>query len=230
MASIITLCLLIAAMYVVVVAGAVAFELTGLDADMARFQALSCFTGTGFTTRASEGVVENRLRRRIASVLIVLGYAGAASVIATAMQSFNVEGWGASLRNVALAVVGGLITFELIRRRRDRIVVWLRTRLTLHLTGDLLEQETLFRAGPGMGVVRIRVPPGCPLAGVPLSELNLSSSGIVVLLFEHDDKTYDPARGDSVLEEGAHVLVFGTFDVVRAAFNGPATPSAERST
>ena len=34
--------------------GAVAFNLTGLEWKAAKFQALSCFTGTGFTTRESE--------------------------------------------------------------------------------------------------------------------------------------------------------------------------------
>lgn len=31
--------------------GSIAFEMTGLERDKARFQALSCFSGTGFTLR-----------------------------------------------------------------------------------------------------------------------------------------------------------------------------------
>lgn len=43
--------------FIVVRIGAVAFELTGLEWSIAKFQALSCFTGTGFTTRESELVL-----------------------------------------------------------------------------------------------------------------------------------------------------------------------------
>ena len=34
--------------------GAVAFEMTGLEKEKAGFQALSCFSGTGFTSREAE--------------------------------------------------------------------------------------------------------------------------------------------------------------------------------
>jgi hypothetical protein len=44
--------------------GAVAFEMTGLDRDKAHFQALSCFSGTGFTTREAELITGHHYRRR----------------------------------------------------------------------------------------------------------------------------------------------------------------------
>jgi len=51
--------------FVIVRIGAIAFELTGLERSLARFQALSCFSGTGFTTRESELIVSSPQRRRI---------------------------------------------------------------------------------------------------------------------------------------------------------------------
>lgn len=45
---------------VVVRVGAVALEMTGLDKDKASFQALSCFSGTGFTTREAELIAGHR--------------------------------------------------------------------------------------------------------------------------------------------------------------------------
>ncbi len=45
--------------FVVVRIGAIAFQLTGLEWSLAKFHALSCFTGTGFTTHESELIVDH---------------------------------------------------------------------------------------------------------------------------------------------------------------------------
>jgi len=75
---------------VVVKIGTIAFELTGLKLPVARFQAISCFTGTGFTTRESELIAKNAQRRKIASVLMIMGYAGFVSLIATSINAIKV--------------------------------------------------------------------------------------------------------------------------------------------
>ena len=89
-ALIVVLIVLVA--YVIVVAGATAYELTGMDRETARFQALSAFTGTGFTTRVSELVVRHPARRRITSTLIILGYAGTATTVeGIGIDEVNIE-------------------------------------------------------------------------------------------------------------------------------------------
>jgi len=223
MTGIIALCILVAASYTVVIAGGIAFELTGVDREMARFQALSCFTGTGYTTRASERIVEHRQRRRIATVLIVLGYANAASVIATLMQSVDVSSVQQSLMHLVAAVVCGAATWYLMRRHRERLMDWIRAQLTRRLLGQHVAVEVLFRAGPGLGVARVSVPEGCAIAGIPLADLHLPSRGLSVLLFEDESHVYHPPTGDSALDEGAHVLVWGHLDEIEAAFR-PGSP------
>jgi hypothetical protein len=42
----------------------VALTMTGLSQEAARFQARSAFTGTGFTTKEAEDVVNHPVRRR----------------------------------------------------------------------------------------------------------------------------------------------------------------------
>lgn len=75
--------------YIVVRIGAVAFELTGMDWKVAKFQALSCFTSTGFTTKESEQVTQNQQRRKIAVTLMIFGHAGLVTLIATFMNSLR---------------------------------------------------------------------------------------------------------------------------------------------
>ena len=82
----------IAISFIVVRIGAIAFELTGLEWSLAKFQALSCFSGTGFTTKEAELITGNPQRRRIASILIVLGHAGFVTFIATFANSLRPSG------------------------------------------------------------------------------------------------------------------------------------------
>lgn len=88
--------------------GSIAFQLTGMEPGMAMFQALSAFTTTGFTTRASEEVVNHRKRRVIASILMIIGHIGIVSVIVTLVHSFASEtgSWLPILRKLVFVMLG----------------------------------------------------------------------------------------------------------------------------
>ena len=71
----------------------VALRLTGLEESQAKFQSLSAFTGTGFTTGEAEMIVNYPVRRRIISLLMVVGNLGLVTVLATLVTSLvNTEG------------------------------------------------------------------------------------------------------------------------------------------
>ena len=75
--------------FIVVRIGGFALQLTGMESNVARFQALSAFTGTGFTTTEAERVVQHRTKRRIVTILIILGNAGLVTIIATLVATFT---------------------------------------------------------------------------------------------------------------------------------------------
>lgn len=90
--------LIILVSFLLVRAAAIGLMMTGLDEKKARFQALSAFTGTGFTTREAETVMNNPIRRRIVSWLMILGNAGIVSIIVTTTSSFiTSEGYQLSI-------------------------------------------------------------------------------------------------------------------------------------
>lgn len=103
---------LLAAIVLIILAivkiGSIAFQLTGMEHRMAMFQSLSAFTNTGFTTSAAEGVVKNRKRRVIATVLIIMGYIGIVGVIVTLVRSFAIEAgsWLPTLKRLVFVLVG----------------------------------------------------------------------------------------------------------------------------
>jgi hypothetical protein len=114
--------------FIIVRIGGFALQLTGIEPDVARFQALSAFSGTGFTTREAERVVGHRTRRRIVTILIILGNAGTVTVIATLVASFTQVG-GYEWFFIRLAIiVGGIFSLcQLIIRSNvgQRIIDWL---------------------------------------------------------------------------------------------------------
>lgn len=75
---------------VIVRIGAIAFELTGMSWEQSKFQALSCFTLTGFTTKEAEFVTNHPQRKKIASLMMILGYAGSISLFATFVNFLSV--------------------------------------------------------------------------------------------------------------------------------------------
>ncbi|MHA2061534.1 MAG: TrkA C-terminal domain-containing protein, partial [Candidatus Sifarchaeia archaeon] len=95
--SVMLFIIVLVASFTIVRIGAVAFQLSGLEWSLAKFQSLSCFSGTGFTTKEAELITGDKRRRRIASVLMVLGNAGLVTMIATVASALNPEntllGW-----------------------------------------------------------------------------------------------------------------------------------------
>ena len=77
MATVVILIGIVIVLMVVVKIGTVAYRVTGLDESTASFQALSAFSGTGFTTREAELITRHPRRRRITKVLMIAGHAAA---------------------------------------------------------------------------------------------------------------------------------------------------------
>ena len=88
MAAVFTVLLVLAMSLVVVRVATVALTLTGLSKDLAEFQALSAFTRSGFTTKESEEIVNDPVRRRIIMFLMLAGNAGVVIAVASLLASF----------------------------------------------------------------------------------------------------------------------------------------------
>jgi hypothetical protein len=93
---------------VIIRVATVGLTMTGISKDLAQFQALSAFTGSGFTTKESEDIVNHPLRRRIVMHLMLMGHVGVVVAIPSVMLSFlNTDG-GGNWRSQALLRAGVL--------------------------------------------------------------------------------------------------------------------------
>lgn len=103
--------------FLVVRAASIALMMTGMDENRARFQALSAFSGTGFTTKEAESVVNNPLRRRIITWLMILGNAGIVTVIVTTTSSLvTSKGYRLPI-NVVILLLGIYVIYKVATRK-----------------------------------------------------------------------------------------------------------------
>ena len=208
--------------FLIVRASAIALMLTGLDQNRARFQALSAFTGTGFTTREAEFVVNHPRRRKIVSWLMILGNAGIITVIVTGTSSL-VTSRGFQLPiNVVILILGIFVIYK-VATHKGFIRRWesfIEDKLVRSTALEEGATEDLLHLIEGFGLVRAIIRENSPLIGNSLSQSELSEKRILVLGIERG-KTWIPVpRSDEIIMDGDRLVVYGPLDVLKSRFKG----------
>lgn len=210
--------ILIAASAIVVKVGSVALRMTGLDAKRAQFQALSAFTGTGFTTRDSELVVRDDRRRRIIMTLMILGYAGFVSVMSTLIGSFVLV---KKAVQVPIQLVAILLCIFLIYRigRRKRLMrkwsEWIERKLARWTSLQEIPVEEVVHLAEGYGVAAIRVRHDSEVIGHSLAEKALTEKDVLVLAIEREGQTIPAPKAQEVIQKGDRLVCYGRLKVIR---------------
>ncbi|MBU0684035.1 MAG: potassium transporter TrkA [Candidatus Omnitrophota bacterium] len=171
---------------------AVALNLTGLNEKKAFFQALSAFTGTGFTTRDSESVVGHDIRRRIIMGLMVLGNAGLVSVITTLMLSFFNRGITPILLNTGIILLAVLLIIKISQNKEitRKLTKKIQEKLIKSSTFTKRPVEEILRLAEGYGIAEVTLNEFCIDRGKTLFESSFRKRDILILAIE---------RGSSVL-------------------------------
>ena len=219
--------------FIVVRIGAIAFQITGLEWSVAKFQALSCFSSTGFTTSEAELIVTNQQRRRIASILIVLGHAGLVTMIATLANSLRAQRvieerltkpilsvippvlvpW----INLAVIGIALYILYKVSTSSRlvKKLTNFLRKRIIRKELIQKVSFEELMLATGGYGVARIALCPGSPVINKTLSDSELRSQDITVLAVTRDGKTISNPPATNQLKLNDELLCFGKLENIK---------------
>ena len=220
--------------FIIVRIGAIAFQLTGLEWSLAKFQSLSCFTGTGFTTKEAELITGNRQRRRIASVLMVLGNAGLVIMIASLAASLNPEeaiitrlsksflpfsipreiAISVNLLIIIVAVYGVYRLFTNPKFSR-KLTEFLREKITRREILKPVSFEELTVSTGGYGVSKIDVCSGSPMLNKTLSESGLRRRDITVLAIESKGKIIPNPPADTKILLDDKLVCFGKLDTIR---------------
>jgi hypothetical protein len=217
--------LVVVVSFTIVRIGAIAFQLTGLSWSQAKFQALSCFTGTGFTTREAELIVGNSQRRKIASFMMVLGNAGLVVLIATFANSLQPDvfiqrftepvmpDWVpytfVPLLNFLIMLLAFFLVVRLFGRMHvsDRITSRLRQSLLRRRLLDSLSLEEPVLSAPHRAIVKIIVGEHSHVIGAPVT--TITAHEIEILAVEGSGKITANPPGDVTLNLGDNLLCLG---------------------
>jgi len=220
--------------FVVVRIGAIAFQLTGLEWSLAKFQALSCFSGTGFTTKESELITGDKQRRKIASVLIILGNAGLVIMIATLAGSlvpqetilsklsksylpFDIKPDSVKWVNLVIIVVVvygiyRIFTYEKFVRKMTTL---LRKKIIKKEIFQKVSFEELLLATGGYGISRITVSSGSPILNKTLANSQLREYDITILATVRSGETIPNPTANMKILLSDELICFGKLENIR---------------
>ena len=220
MVVLITFLLVVLFSIIVVRIGTVALRMTGLSREVAAFQAQSAFSGVGFTTSESEYVVTHPVRRRIVSILMLLGSAGITSAMATLVLTFvgrtpieMIE------RGIWLAI--GLIGLFIFAKSKlvDRGLSWVIERALERFTHiKILDYEQLLGLSKGFTISQIKIREGSWLAGRRLRDLKIDEEGVLVLSIYRkvngEEKFIGAPNGDTEIQVGDVLVCYGPEEAI----------------
>jgi hypothetical protein len=223
--------------FVVVRIGAIAFQLTGLEWSTAKFQAISCFTSTGFTTKEAEMIAGNPQRRRVASTLMVLGHAGLVTMIATLVNTLGAQEvvkqglsksipssglppYMVQLIHLLIVIIGVYLickffTNTIVARKLTEL---LRKRVIKRQMLKPITCEELLVATGGYGVATVRIRQDHSILGKSLSESGLRKEDINVLAIVRASETMANPKADTRILSGDELICFGKLEHIRDQF------------
>jgi hypothetical protein len=206
--QVITMIIFLAVWSLIFWLGSIFLEATGMNRSKARFQALSALSGTGFTTREAESVVNHPERRKIVAWLIFIGNAGIIAFILF-MILYIKAGLEAPSRLHIGIILGCVLFFVLVVRFVDKPTAAIVRLVSRRRAAPyLLTEELLHQAGE-YGVARIGVSEKAKAAGFALKQAGLSERGIMILAIERGHDVLPFPKSEEAVVAGDYLLCYG---------------------
>lgn len=190
--------------------GSIALEATGMERRKARFQALSAITGTGFTTREAESVVNHPKRRRIVAWLILIGTTGVITLLVGLIVAVRggVEAPSTLFIIIVIsliAIVIVIIRIGIVSRISDLILRFVSTGKGRNW---LIDKEILYQTGPYV-IVRIKLDEKVVKIGMKIGDIGLMEEGITILAIERKHTVLSLPDADEQVQPGDQLLCYG---------------------
>jgi hypothetical protein len=212
--SVVLLIIFICISYLVVRIGAIALEMTGMERARARFQALSAFSGTGFTTREAESVVNHPRRRKIVTYLMIMGNAGIVSVIATLILSLRETGVFRPSLNLVIIIVAIFILYRIASNREfaQNLTGKIRKTLRKKLRFEKVQIEELVQQPDGYGVAAIIIEKKSKLMGSTLAKAGFREQDVLILSIERGEEIIHIPDAEKRIVAGDRLICYGNLD------------------
>lgn len=208
MAGIIISAFMIVLLAVVMEIAASALKLTGLDMHTARFQALSALTGTGFTTKETELIMNHKQRRGIIMSLMILGPIGFITILGSVLFSI-----GEHVIISQLAAIILVFLIILLITRSKKIMVFFHKGVEQQLKKRRYPRrivlEQVLQLNKDYGVCEVKIDKRSKYVNKQLSDTDFKEKGFIVLAIEREDGLVTVPKGNDSLKEEDILIVFG---------------------
>lgn len=214
MGSVITLILILSISVLVTKVATMALVHTGLSKEVAKFQARSAFTGTGFTTNETNMVVNHPVRRRIILLLMLLGNVGIISVLASLILAFVGDGEETTNQLIDLLVLASGVVVLWILASSKVVDHWLSKLINRFLRKytslSVKDYASLLHLTSDYEISEIHAAKHQWITNKPLQQLQLRKEGINLIGIERKDGSFiGMPDGETVIKDGDLLIVFG---------------------
>ncbi len=215
--AVIPVIIIIVIFFFIVRVATVVLKLTGMDERTARFQAISAFTGTGFTTQEAETILDDMIRRKTVVVLMVLGKVGIVSIIAGLFLSFGKDDIVADLEKAAILLAFIFILYKIttLKEFSNALNRFIERKI---VAGKIVKQKTLeelFNLPQGYGLAQLAITAKSKEDGLTLAEAGFSSRDILVLSIERKDQLIAFPHAKDVIKRGDKLLCYGLIENIK---------------
>ncbi len=203
------------------------FRITGLTEEKARFQVISMLTNSGYTTRESELITNNKNRRKLARAVMMFGYAFTVTIVSTVVNIFLQFSNTLTVGAVgAIPVIAGVIvlswvikTNKQVKKIVDKFIKKVADKLVYdknsnHIT-ILDEHGKLVIAQVEMNILPEQI------GTMPLGETKIRSEHKIIVMMKHTEKGQVVASRDTTFETGDTIIVMGDEHKIRNIFELP---------
>ncbi|MEW5758497.1 MAG: TrkA C-terminal domain-containing protein [Candidatus Omnitrophota bacterium] len=192
---------------------AIALKLTGLNIEIARFQALSALTGTGFTSQEAESVVSHPKRRKIIMVLMILGPVGFLTLISMLMISVREH---VIIFHLTAVIIIVLLLLVFTRSRRFMNIVHSIVENQLRRTNiRKIGLEEVFALNKEFGVCEILVDGNSLFRDKHLNETDFKHKGFIVLAIRRDYQIITVPHAEDTIRSGDILIIFGNLKNIK---------------
>jgi hypothetical protein len=198
-----------------------ALESTGLAREVARFQAISLLTGTGFTTSEAELVIRHPVRRKVAEVLIIFGHIAFAIIIAIFFNLLSQEITYSHLFYGLFFLASIFLIFR-IHWFQNLLIKKMKVSINKHAT-----IEDIYHLSEKDIVIQIKLDAKHKGLFKSLGQLNLANQyDIHILTIERliqntqgsESKFIKHPTGSTCLQRGDNLLVYGKKEMIGKIF------------
>ena len=215
--AVIPIVIIVVIFFFIVRIATVILKLTGMDEATARFQAVSAFTGTGFTTAEAETILDDKIRRKTVVVLMVLGKVGIVSAIAGLFLSFGKGDLLADLEKavILLAFIFILYKITTLKGFSRALNKFIEKRIVSRAIVRQRILEEIFHLPKGYGLAQLTITAKSNENGLTLAKAGFIDKDILVLSIERKEQLIAFPHARDVIQKGDKLLCYGLIDNIK---------------